>query len=89
MEIDPLLHKPGDIVDATLFGDGFIGYSAHSERGWARLGVPGLRVLAQHEIIIPDTLDEMTWTLGPTVVAAAFGPGLTATGLVLEKIGPH
>ncbi|HEY3498870.1 MAG TPA: 3-oxoacyl-[acyl-carrier-protein] synthase III C-terminal domain-containing protein [Polyangiaceae bacterium] len=62
---DPLLHEPGDIIDSTLFGDGFIGYSAYSERCWAELGVPGLRLLAQHEVLVPDTLDEMTWTLGP------------------------
>lgn len=62
-----LKDSPGDIVDMTLFGDGFIGYSAYPEDVFQRsqrLG-PGLRVVAAHEELIPDTLEEMTWKLGP------------------------
>lgn len=62
---DPLQREPGDIIDSTLFGDGFIGYSAYAEPSFAGRGVPGLRVVAQHEVVVPDSLEEMTWTLGP------------------------
>jgi alkylresorcinol/alkylpyrone synthase len=64
--VTTLKDAPGDIIDMTLFGDGFIGYSAYPEdvfRSSPRLG-PGLRVLSAHEEIIPDSLDEMTWKLG-------------------------
>jgi len=58
---------PADIIDMTLFGDGFIGYSAYPEDVFqtARKLGPGLRVVAAHEEIIPGSLGEMTWKLGP------------------------
>jgi alkylresorcinol/alkylpyrone synthase len=62
-----LKDEPGDIIDMTLFGDGFIGYSAYPEdlfRCSPKLG-RGLRVLGCHEQLIPNTADEMTWKLGP------------------------
>ncbi len=59
--------EPGNIIDMTLFGDGFIGYSAvpESQLSW-RKEQSGLRVLAHHEELIPSSLGEMTWRLGPT-----------------------
>lgn len=65
--VTTLKDAPGDIIDMTLFGDGFIGYSAYPEdvfRSTPKIG-PGFRVVAAHEEIIPDSLDEMTWKLGP------------------------
>jgi alkylresorcinol/alkylpyrone synthase len=62
---DTLLESPGELIDMTLFGDGFIGYSALSERAHAAAPRPGLRVLAHHEQLIPGSLDEMSWRLGP------------------------
>ncbi len=60
----PLAQKPSDIVDMTLFADGFIGYSllAESARPARR---SALRLLAHHEQLIGDTLHEMSWKLGP------------------------
>ena len=55
---------PGDIIDSTLFADGFIGYSASREDFHPR-SRPGLRILAHVEKLIPDSLDQMTWRLGP------------------------
>ncbi|HVZ33242.1 MAG TPA: 3-oxoacyl-[acyl-carrier-protein] synthase III C-terminal domain-containing protein [Polyangiaceae bacterium] len=65
--VAPLHDGPGNIIDMTLFGDGFIGYSAYPEDAFraAGRGAPGLGVLAHHERLIPDSLDEMTWKLGP------------------------
>lgn len=66
--VTTLKDTPGDIVDMTLFGDGFIGYSAYPEKVFhstPEVG-PGLRVVAAREEIISDSLDEMTWTLGPS-----------------------
>ena len=63
----PLASEPGDIIDMTLFGDGFIGYSVMPEDVFESSAQPGsgLRVLAHHEELIPNSLDEMTWKLGP------------------------
>lgn len=55
---------PGDIIDSTLFADGFIGYSVYLEQFFPG-SRPGFRVLAHHEQLIPASLDEMTWRLGP------------------------
>lgn len=62
-----LKDEPGDIVDQTLFGDGFIGYSAYPGDVFRRLpkARPGLRVLGCHEQMISNSSDEMTWKLGP------------------------
>jgi alkylresorcinol/alkylpyrone synthase len=65
--VTTLKNGPADIIDMTLFGDGFIGYSAYPEdvfRSARKLG-PGLRVVAAHEELIPGSLEEMTWKLGP------------------------
>lgn len=51
--------EPEDIISFTLFGDGFIKYSAvpeseyDSERG-------GLRIMAMQDAIVPASADEMT-----------------------------
>jgi alkylresorcinol/alkylpyrone synthase len=65
--VAPLKHEPGDFVDMTLFADGFIGYSAFPEERFRATHAPGtgLRVLASHEELIPDSAGAMTWTLGP------------------------
>lgn len=56
-------HSPGNIVTSTLFGDGFIRYSAVSPE--AAAGRRGLAVRAIEERVVPDTADSMTWTLTP------------------------
>lgn len=55
----------GNIVNMTLFGDGFIKYSAYPEDEFRRKNIPGLKLIANHEEIIPDSLQEMTWIPGP------------------------
>lgn len=56
-------HSAGNIITSTLFGDGFIRYSAVG--GPADPERRGLAVRAIEERVIPDTADSMTWTLTP------------------------
>ncbi|UKM64065.1 hypothetical protein GSB9_00612 [Flavobacteriaceae bacterium GSB9] len=52
----------------SLFSDGFIGYSLYDENLFYEEGIKsnkaGLKILASHEVIIPDSLEDMTWDLG-------------------------
>lgn len=52
----------------SLFADGFIGYSLFDEESFLKdTSFPdkkGLRILAAHEVIIPDSLEDMSWDLG-------------------------
>lgn len=52
----------------SLFADGFIGYSLFDEESFLKdASFPdkkGLRILAAHEVIIPDSLEDMSWDLG-------------------------
>lgn len=52
----------------SLFADGFIGYSLYDEVRFMSddtiLNKKGLRILAAHEVIIPDSLEDMSWDLG-------------------------
>lgn len=54
----------GNIVNMTLFGDGFIKYSAYPEAEFWKKNIPGLKIITSHEEIIPDSLEEMTWVPG-------------------------
>jgi predicted naringenin-chalcone synthase len=52
----------------SLFADGFIGYSLFDEESFMQDDSfpekKGLRILAAHEVIIPDSLEDMSWDLG-------------------------
>ncbi len=52
----------------SLFADGFIGYSLYEEDVFMNdesiLEKKGLRILSAHEVIIPDSLEDMSWELG-------------------------
>lgn len=64
--LDLTHQSPGDMVTMTLFGDGFIRYSAYDEQAFgASEHTHGLRVLALKECVIPDSTEEMTWDLQP------------------------
>ena len=54
--------KPEDIISFTLFGDGFIRYSAVPETALPK-GQRALRVIALQDAVVPDSADEMTWRL--------------------------
>jgi alkylresorcinol/alkylpyrone synthase len=57
-------NSPDQIVSMTLFGDGFMKYSAFLE-DTENHGKKGLRVLATQDRIIPATVDEMSLIPGP------------------------
>lgn len=52
----------------SLFADGFIGYSLYGEKEFMNdeefPEKKALRILSSHEVIIPDSLEDMSWDLG-------------------------
>lgn len=60
--------SPANTMICSLFADGFIGYSLYEEKAFldddAIPEKKGLRILAFHEVIIPDSLEDMSWDLG-------------------------
>jgi alkylresorcinol/alkylpyrone synthase len=60
--------SPANTMICSLFADGFIGYSLYEEKTFMDDDtIPekkGLRILAFHEVIIPDSLEDMSWDLG-------------------------
>lgn len=60
--------SPANTMICSLFADGFIGYSLYEEESFMSddsiQEKKGLRILASHEVIIPDSLEDMSWDLG-------------------------
>jgi alkylresorcinol/alkylpyrone synthase len=60
--------SPGNTMICSLFSDGFIGYSLYEEESFMKDDTiqekKGLRILTFHEVIIPDSLEDMSWDLG-------------------------
>jgi predicted naringenin-chalcone synthase len=56
LHLDPLDHSVEQLVVQSLFADGYIRYAAVPDG-------PGLRVLATHERVLPDSADAMRWLL--------------------------
>ena len=60
--------SPANTMICSLFADGFIGYSLYEETSFMNDDTiqqkKGLRILASHEVIIPDSLEDMSWDLG-------------------------
>ena len=50
-----------NIITMTLFADGFINYSLCAPDYARERGLPGLRILAFNEHLLPDSADDMTW----------------------------
>ncbi len=55
----------GNIITSTLFADGLIRYSVYSEDAARKKGLPGLKILAFNERLLPNSADDMTWVPGP------------------------
>jgi len=55
--------EPEDIISFTLFGDGFIKYSAVPETEFDLNTQHGLKIIAMQDEILPDSAGEMTWHL--------------------------
>jgi predicted naringenin-chalcone synthase len=60
LHLDPTLHSIEQLVVQSLFADGFIRYALRPADEATR--GPGLRLLATHETILPDSAQAMTWT---------------------------
>ncbi len=56
LHLDPSDHSLEQLVVQSLFGDGLIRYCMAPD-----LGTRGLRVLALHERVIPESADAMSW----------------------------
>ncbi|TLU87612.1 MAG: type III polyketide synthase [Chlorobium sp.] len=52
------------IITMTLFGDGFIKYSAYTEEYCNGKNIHGLKILLIKEHLIKNSLESMTWNLG-------------------------
>jgi predicted naringenin-chalcone synthase len=50
-----------NIITMTLFADGFINYSLCTPAYARAQGLPGLRILAFNEHLLPDSAEDMTW----------------------------
>jgi predicted naringenin-chalcone synthase len=61
IHVAPECLDAGHIICDSLFGDGFIRYSAYTLEAFRERPGPGLQVLRYAEGIIPDSLDAMTW----------------------------
>jgi alkylresorcinol/alkylpyrone synthase len=60
LHVDFLTQDPGNYVMNTLFGDGFIKYSAYPLSNFLASNKRGLKLLALEERLAPNSLDEMT-----------------------------
>jgi len=60
LHVDFLTRDPGKYVMNSLFGDGFIKYSAYPVVNFLASKKRGLKLLAIQERLVPNSLDEMT-----------------------------
>lgn len=60
--------SPANTMICSLFADGFIGYSLYEENVFLNdksiIEKKGLRIITSHELLIPDSLEDMSWDLG-------------------------
>lgn len=61
LHLDPSDHSLEQLVVQSLFGDGLIRYCMVPDQG-----TRGLRVLAVHERLLPDSADAMSWSASDT-----------------------
>lgn len=77
LHLNPLDHSPEQIIVQSLFADGHIKYSVLAEPAKDTLG---LRLVKMNEMLIPDSITDMSWTLGDR------GMQMTLSREVPEKI---
>lgn len=63
LHMNPLNHSASQLVSQSLFADGSIKYSIVPEKQAAIAG-KALRIIGQHEHIIPDSTQYMQWVMG-------------------------
>lgn len=64
LHFDVSTATPHNIINTTLFGDGFVRYRVLTADEAERRGVGGLRLRSSHEVLLPDSTQEMAWTPG-------------------------
>lgn len=79
--MDPSLNDPEQLVVQTLFADGHIQYRLFQNELDKTIGEPALQVLALKDLIVPQSLDQMTWNCGE------YGFLMTLSRKVPETIG--
>jgi len=93
LHLDPSDHSLQQLVVQSLFGDGLIRYSMVSDPKES-----GLRVLALHERLIPESAESMSWMMSDTGMQMTLGrdvPDRVASSLrgfiveLLAKVGPE
>jgi len=75
LHLDPSDHRLEQLVVQSLFADGLIRYTMIPDDGGA-----GLRVLALHEQVLPDSADAMSW------LVANWGMAMTLSRDVPDRI---
>lgn len=80
LHFDASNHNPDQIVLQSLFGDGYIKYTICDE---IPNGKPFIEILKVHEKMIPDSSEEMSWTL------ASFGFQGTLSKKIPALIAKH
>ncbi len=80
LHLNPLDHSPEQIIVQSLFADGHIKYSILAEPAKDTLG---LRLVKMNEVLIPDSIADMSWALGDR------GMQMTLSREVPEKIQPR
>lgn len=73
LHLRPEVHTPEQMVVQTLFADGHIKYVISDEK-------KGMKILCVHEKMVPDSLEDMTWT------PASHGMSMTLSREVPIKI---
>lgn len=64
LHLNGLSHSPEQVIVQSLFGDGAIRYQCLSEKAFLSSEQDGFEVLAQKEIIAPNSAEEMSWKIG-------------------------
>ena len=52
---------PENIINMTLFGDGFIKYSAYINNEFEKLNTTGLKILTNYEEVFPNSSENLYW----------------------------
>jgi predicted naringenin-chalcone synthase len=61
LHLNPSDHSPEQLVAQSLFSDGFIKYSAIKENDVAKSNGSGLKILTEHEELLPNSEEAMKW----------------------------
>ncbi|WGL60978.1 3-oxoacyl-[acyl-carrier-protein] synthase III C-terminal domain-containing protein [Pigmentibacter sp. JX0631] len=52
---------PENIINMTLFGDGFVKYSAYESKEFENLNTTGLKILTNYEEVFPNSSENLYW----------------------------